>query len=199
MSEQVIIFFTTAILLIGTPGPATLSLAATSASFGIKRSMPFLFGILFGMALVIIGAVAGMASLLTGWPELRFTLQAIGGIYIIYLAYKIISAPIVIDDGENKKLPSLLDGLVLNLVNPKAYSAFLALFSQFLLPAETEFTSFVITGIACFILAFIIDVAWVMFGGMFKTIFAHPKWARSIRVLFAVLMVGSVALAMLLA
>ena len=55
-------------------------------------------------------------------------------VYICYLVWKIATAPVLdIQSASPGDSPGLRDGFILNLINPKAYAAFLSLFSQFLL------------------------------------------------------------------
>ncbi|WP_260865169.1 LysE family translocator [Shewanella sp. KCT] len=137
MLESLVSLIAATGLLLGSPGPAPLALAATGATFGIRRGAPFLAGILLGLSVAIIGASAGLAALFSNFPDLRLTFQLLGGAYIAFIAYKIASAPCTQLDNA-QQAPSFKDGFILNLLNPKAYAAFLAIFSQFLLPLETR-------------------------------------------------------------
>lgn len=178
-------------LLLGSPGPAPLALAATGAAYGVKKGIPFLAGILFGLSVAIIGATVGLASLLSSFPNLRFICQVFGAMYICYIAFKIATAPIV-SSNTSKFSPSFKDGFILNLLNPKAYAAFLAIFSQFLLPFTNSTVGYLVTGITCLLVAIVVDALWLFFGGALKPVFADPKQARAIRILFAGLMLATV-------
>lgn len=194
MFEQIFMLSTATALLLGSPGPAPLALAASSATFGIQRSLPFLFGILAGLIMVITAASTGFAVLLSTAPQLKFAIQLIGATYISYVAWKIASAPINGAEVE-AKCPSLIDGFMLNLLNPKAYAAFFALFSQFLLTFESVAASYIITGITSFIVAILVDTAWVLLGGSLKKLFAKPKAARVLRISFSLSMLFAVGVA----
>ena len=198
MWESILSLSIATALLLGSPGPAPLAIAATSAAFGMKNGIPFLIGILCGLMFAIVGATFGIATLLNTFPDIRLTLQVIGALYIIYIAQKIARAP-VLDHLNNRgaSKPSLLDGFILNLINPKAYAAFLAIFSQFLLPLETQFSSYLATGLICFLIAVIVDSAWLVLGGFLRPFFESPKSARFIRIVFAILMVSAVFFALL--
>lgn len=193
MLEQTIMLITATALLLGSPGPAPLALAATSATFGVRNSIPFLLGILSGLIVVIIAASTGFAVILSAVPQLKFVLQVMGAIYIGYVAWKIATAPIKTAKAD-LKCPSLVDGFMLNLLNPKAYATFLALFSQFLLPFESAFASYIITGGTAFIVAIVVDVGWVLLGGGLKSIFERPRAARVLRISFALSMLCAVGL-----
>jgi len=197
MIEAIATLITTTFLLLGSPGPAPLALAATGASHGFRKGVPFLAGILAGLAVAIIGAIAGLATLFASFPGLRLTVQILGSAYICYIAFKIATAPIIDSDaGPKPGAPSFADGFILNLLNPKAYAAFFAIFSGFLLPLTEITLSFLATGIICFLVAVIVDILWLYFGDLVRPLFRKRREARILRTTFAVLMVVAVILAL---
>lgn len=193
MYESVISLIVATALLLGSPGPAPLALAATGATYGVKKGFPFLVGILSGLAVAIIGASVGIATLLIAFPSIKVTMQVIAALYIIYVAQKIARAPVLNSGGSSPDLPPrLIDGFILNLLNPKAYAAFFAIFSQFLLPFHNELLSYLITATVCFFIALVVDVVWLVLGSVLRPIFETPRSARIMRVTFALLMVVAV-------
>lgn len=193
MYESLVSLVVATALLLGSPGPAPLALAATGATYGVKKGAPFLVGILCGLAIAIVGASVGIATLFNAFPGVKVTVQVMGALYIVYVAQKIARAPVLNTGVASPEIPPrLIDGFILNLLNPKAYAAFLALFSQFLLPSHSEFSSFLITGIVCFLVAVLVDVAWLVLGSALRPVFETPRSARVMRVSFAVLMVAAV-------
>ena len=146
MIEAFITLVSTTVLLLGSPGPAPIALAATGATFGFRKGMPFLFGILTGIAVAITAASVGLAALFNTFPQLKLGFQIIGGTYILYIAYKIASASAV-SAGDVENAPKFIDGFILNLLNPKLYAVFLAIYSKFLLPADSLFVSYLLTGL----------------------------------------------------
>lgn len=193
MIEALLTLVPVVALLLGSPGPAPLALAAVSASFGIKKGIAFLCGILAGLAVAMIGAVIGLSALFSLYPSSRLVVQIIGGLYIFYVAFKIASAPVIIDSKSQNKTPTFADGFILNLLNPKAYAAFLAIFSQFSLPMQSSSTSLLATASVCMVVALLVDSAWLALGGILKPLFKKPLQARILRIVFAVLMIIAVA------
>ncbi|MGX5200674.1 LysE family translocator [Aliikangiella sp. IMCC44632] len=192
MLESFIALITATALLLGSPGPAPLSLAATGATFGVKRGIPFLSGILVGLSVAIGAAIVGIAGLLSHFPSLSLFLKFAGAAYILYIAFKIACAPL----SKNQiatKAPNFQDGFVLNLLNPKAYAAFFAIFSQFLLPFSDPKIATLVTGLTCLSIAAIVDGVWLALGGVLKPIFSEPMHARVISIIFALSMVVAVA------
>jgi threonine/homoserine/homoserine lactone efflux protein len=195
MSEALISLVITTTLLLGSPGPATLALAATGATVGFRRGTPFLLGILAGLSIAIIGAAAGLATLFANFSELRLAAQILGALYITYIALKIATSPILkTENSLDSTAPRFRDGFILNLLNVKAYAAFLAIFSQFLLPFDPVITGYVFTGIVCILVATVVDIIWLWFGSAISPLFSKPREARILRIVFAVLMVLAVGL-----
>ena len=197
MFDSLLSLVVTTLLLLGSPGPATLALAATGATLGFKKGLPFLMGILAGLAAAIVGASLGVASLFATWPELKFWVQILGALYIVFIAFKIATAPVLND--SNKDLisaPGFTDGFVLNLLNPKAYAAFFAIFSQFLLPFAEVHVGFIATGLVCFLVGLSVDIVWLYIGGLLKQVFQRERSARLIRITFALLMIVAVVFAL---
>ncbi len=182
-------------LLLGSPGPAPLALAATGAAYGFRAGLPFLLGILSGLALAIVLGSAGIAALFEAVPASRFAMQVAGALYIGYVALKIATAPVTsVRASEHESAPNFRDGFILNVLNPKAYAVFLALFSQFLLPLATNATSTFATALVAYGVAIIVDTVWLALGGALRPLFETPGLARVTRVVFGLLMVIAVAI-----
>jgi len=179
-------------LLLGSPGPAPLAIAATSAIFGIKKGFNFLAGLIAGFALVLL--IQGIAmNLLVGQnPMITKGLQLFGFVYILYIAVKIAKAPIVNDDTGSTSPPNFIDGVILNISNPKAYAALVAINSQMLLPYEQSNKAYFLTAVTCFAVVVIIDLAWLFLGKLLRPLMQNPKTGRTVRMIFAVSMVVAV-------
>ena len=194
MTEALLSLVLATSVLLGSPGPVPLALAATGAVFGVRRSIPFLIGILGGLIVVITLSATGIATLFELYPASRFAVQTLGAGYILYVAYKIATAPLMsANDTGAGKAPALKDGFILNLLNPKAYAAFLALFSQAVLPIADPHVAIGVTALVAFLVAIVIDAVWLTIGGVLRPVFESPYLARPTRVVFAVLMLMAVA------
>ena len=196
MFEAVVSLVLATALLLGSPGPVPIALGATGASYGPRQGVSFLFGILSGLVFAIVFGSLGVAALFSAFPTSRYIVGIAGALYILYLAAKIATAtiPAGIDESVGTA-PTFRDGFILNLLNPKAYAAFAALFSQFLLPFSSEILSIGITALVAFLVAIIVDSTWLLLGGLLTPIFLSPTLGRPIRIVFGVSMVLAVVLA----
>lgn len=189
--EAFISLVLTTALLLGSPGPAPLALAGVGASFGFKGGMRFLSGILAGLLVVIFAVATGLGTLFTTYPLTKSICQFVGVAYLLYVAYKIASAQGSIAEREGAA-PSFKDGFILNLINPKAYAAFLAIFANNLLILGDPLLSVIMTGVVCFAVAVIVDGLWMAIGGSLQTIFATPAQAKQLRLVCAAALLVSV-------
>src|SRR5258707_7155822 len=79
--------------LAGSPGPATLSLAASGAAFGARRSLGYLAGIVVGMVGVMAVTAAGLVGVLLAVPGATPVVVALAAGDFVYLAVRIAPAP----------------------------------------------------------------------------------------------------------
>jgi threonine/homoserine/homoserine lactone efflux protein len=193
MPEAIAALVITTAALLGSPGPATLSLAAVGATSGISRGLPYYAGILAGLLFAMLGAIAGLATVLARWPQAGLIIQSIGAAYILYVAWKIATAPTVTEDAsEDIRHPGFRDGFILNILNAKAYAVFFALFTQLLLPFDSANLAYAATAAVVFAVGIFVDIVWLLAGGFLQSIFRNPRSARLIRIVFGILIVASV-------
>src|SRR5215813_1131504 len=101
----------TATIVMGSPGPSTISATAVGAAFGLRRSLPYVGGLVLGTTTVL-GAVAlGVVALLFAVPWGAHLLAGLSAVYIMYLAFRIATAPPLASPGERTVAPSFAGGL----------------------------------------------------------------------------------------
>ena len=183
--------------LTGSPGPNTLSLAATGAAFGARRGLGYMAGLAAGMVLVMAVTASGVSGVLLALPGAAPIVVAAAAAYIAYLAYRIATAPPLAEDAGQGRHPSFLGGVFLSLVNPKAYAAMAALFSGFVLLREDLALDAALKGGVLLSILILVNVAWLVAGAALTRCFREPRLNRIINATFAALLVASVAAALL--
>lgn len=190
--SEFVAFVFAGVVLVASPGPATLSLAAAGAAFDGRQARIYLFGIMSGAALVIAGVAAGLLTAILSVPHAATVLAVISLCYLGYLAYRIASAPPINSEGGISAAPGFMTGLVFNLSNPKAYAAFAALFAGFDLVPGAPFAATVLEAVLCYVIVILADIAWVLVGATLRRHLHDPRKSRIINISFAVLLVLSV-------
>jgi threonine/homoserine/homoserine lactone efflux protein len=183
--------------LAGSPGPNTLSLVATGAAFGARRGLAYLAGLTVGMVVVMAITATGVIGLILTLPGATPVVTVIAGLYFVYLAFRIATAPPLGEITETHREPSLVAGIVQSLINPKAYAAMAALFSGFILVRRQLALDFAAKVVVATIIIVIVNVAWLAGGAALTRWFRDPKANRLINVGFAVLLLVSVSAALL--
>ncbi|WP_125783999.1 LysE family translocator [Pseudoalteromonas rubra] len=187
MYEALFSIALTTALLLGSPGPAPLALAAVGASSGVRRGVPFLSGILLGLLVAIIAAATGLGALLLSYPNLSAVCQGVAIAYLFYVAYKIATNRSGLSDVSGGEV-GFRDGFILNLLNPKAYAACIAIFANNSVPDASPVMGAVLAAITCFAIAILVDSLWLVFGGVLHRFIKTPKQLRILRLFFAFLL-----------
>ncbi|MEN4700719.1 LysE family translocator [Pantoea agglomerans] len=113
-------FFSYVTVMSITPGPNNLLLATSGVNFGMRRTLPMVFGILVGCALQTVIAGVALEVLLHWMAAIRLPLTLAGCAYLLWLSWKIFraSAPEV----RSKPQPmTMLGGACFQAINPKAW------------------------------------------------------------------------------
>ena len=195
--DGLIALFTAAIALMGSPGPATLSSAAAGAAYRL-RAVPYVAGITLGTITVMVLVAAGVTGLITSLPGAAPVISALAAAYILYLAWRIATAPPVGALDRQAAAPPFIGGYAMAVVNPKAYGAMGALFSGFPLVPHDPVTDGTLKVALLSGLALAVNATWMSLGAGLARAMQNPRTSRALNVTFAVLLVASVVVAVLL-
>lgn len=197
--RELILLLLAAFPLMGSPGPATLSLAATGAAFGSRRGLPYFYGIVTGTTTVLVLVASGVTGLITARPSLVHVIAVVAAAYILYLAYRIATAPVSGEDRATAAVPSLYGGFALAIANPKAFAAIGAVYSGRQLVDSDIVLDAVCKTAALFTVIVIVNAGWLVFGSTFSVLLRDPRSGRIANISFAALLLASVALTLIAA
>ncbi|HEV7606218.1 MAG TPA: LysE family translocator [Steroidobacteraceae bacterium] len=134
-----LLYLATWTLVALSPGPAVMFSMSQAARHGMRGAVAGTAGILLGHVFVF-GAVAfGLAALLASYSGAVTTIRIVGALYLIYLGVKMLlskprgTAPVVAADAPRHG-GLVLQGLGVQLTNPKLLLFVLALLPQFISP-----------------------------------------------------------------
>jgi len=121
-------------LLAITPGPGVFAVLATSLNTNIKNSFYMIAGIVMGDIIFLLLAIFSLGAIQSILGEMFILIKYIGGVYLLYLAYKIFTSSCTINLNEKQNINtsrSFISGLFITLSNPKVilfYISFLPTF-----------------------------------------------------------------------
>ena len=193
--RQLVALVLAATVVMGSPGPATISVTAVGAAFGLRDSLRYAWGIVLGTIAVLLVVATGVMAVLTSMPKLAPLLAFASGAYILDLAFKIATAPPLAARAAEASRPTRLAGFLLAVANPKAYVAIAAVFAG---ASSSQGAGDIgiwlkLTVLALMIVA--IHALWLVAGASFARFLRRPAASRIINLIFATTLVLTTALA----
>jgi threonine/homoserine/homoserine lactone efflux protein len=182
--------------VMGSPGPATISLVAAGSAFGVRRSFKYLIGVIVGTTVVLVAVATGITAALLALPAIGSVLLGISAAYILWLAYHIATAPPLSSRTAARDAPSFAGGALLGVTNPKGWVAIAAVFTSAHLAddAATDAAAKIVVLTAMLIVTL---TTWLVAGRSLAPVLREPRRARLVNAALAVGLVGATALAML--
>jgi threonine/homoserine/homoserine lactone efflux protein len=178
------------------PGPAVAAVLARVMAQGSAGMVWFIFGLMLGDILWFLIAVFGLAALATLVQPVFFVLKYLGAAYLLYLAWKLWTAPVAMDAaepvrGQGAKL--FVGGLLITMSNPKTMLFYLAM-----LPALIDLPGLSTMGMLEIAVTIAIVFAMVFFGlvalaAQVRRLFTSPRAIRIVNRTSGVAMAGAAA------
>lgn len=179
------------------PGPGNMFFAANGARFGFALTIAANAGYHLATWVVTFAIGLGFGWIATGFPAFLQAIKYAGSLYVFYLAWCVARAGPINHDTEARHA-GLFDGVILLLLNPKAYLIIALMFTQFSdAGAKPQFglvlwitTVFTLNNLVAFSL-------WAYVGDRLALAFRHDVRARQLNLIFGTVLAG-VAVWMLL-
>lgn len=139
MSLEVLIAFIIAssILLI-IPGPTILTVISYSISHGKKVKLPLICAVTLGDTTSLVLSLLGLGTLLASSAFYFTVLKYAGGLYLLYLGFKLIkagftsSSSIQVKNTQESNIKLFLNTYLVTALNPKGMIFFIAFLPQFI-------------------------------------------------------------------
>ena len=152
-----------------TPGPGNILALNTTSTYGWKRSRLLILGICLGYAIVQVGCSIALYSLNQVFEPALKILCYVGGIYMIWLAVHIFrSQP---EENVMEKNPTLLEGLLLQLVNVKIYFYISSLLSAYFIPNCDTIPELALAGCFAVSIGSVACLTWAFLGVKLQKIY----------------------------
>ncbi|MDA9338367.1 LysE family translocator [Flavobacteriaceae bacterium] len=146
--ETLISFILAVSILAISPGPDNIFVLMQSVVHGKKYGLATIIGLMTGCIVHTIFVAVGISTIIKENNTIFLVIKILGAVYLLYLAYKVITGGSEISmstEKIDKKTPFQLFkiGFIMNVLNPKVTLFFLALFPGFLfseiLPISLQF------------------------------------------------------------
>jgi threonine/homoserine/homoserine lactone efflux protein len=193
-----LVFATALFIAAASPGPGIAAIVARVLGRGPQGAVAFSIGVALGDVVWLTFAILGLAAIAQAFHGVFLAIKYAGAAYLLYIAYKLWTAPIEALDTKAEtaaERPSrlLLGGLALTLGNPKPIVFYLAL-----LPTLLDLTQVTILGYAelvaaTFAVLALVFAIYIGLAARARRLFTSPKALRILNKSTGAVMAGAAA------
>jgi len=137
--EMLFTFITASIILLSIPGPAILTVISYSISHGNKAKVPLAAAVALGDSTALFLSLIGLGVVLAKSAFLFQVIKIVGGVYLLYLGYKLLKAGLKseglsFEKNSVSKKKLFMDTYLVTALNPKGIIFFVSFLPQFINP-----------------------------------------------------------------
>jgi len=180
-----VVFGTALLVAAASPGPGIAALVARVLGRGPRGAVAFSAGLAVGDVVWLACAVVGLAALAEAFHGLFVAIKYGGVAYLVYLAYRIWTAPVearalAAETAREHPFRLFLAGLALTLGNPKVMVFYLALLPTILDLSRVTVWGFAeLVGVTLSVLA-LVFAAYALAAARARRLFTSPKALRAL-------------------
>ena len=150
-----------------TPGPNNIIASYSGFHFGFKKTIPHILGVTFGWPSLILAVNFGLVIIFIEFPIVQRTVEILGSLFLIYLAYTLIKVK-SIEEKEVQKPMTFLASYFFQFINPKGVVTAIIVVSQFIDSGENFLKDTFVVLSFTLISAFLSICTWTIFGKYLK-------------------------------
>ena len=171
-----------------TPEPNNLLSSYSGFNFGIKRTLPLIYGVTFGFPLLIIIINSGLIIFFKKFPALQEIIKILGSVFILYFAYKVALNK---SSGEQKiKNPAkFFNMLFFQFINPKAVLFAIIVVSTFIHVNENFIRDTIIVLSVAISFSFVSIFSWCLLGKFLRKFATNEKFIRAFNYVMSFLLI----------
>lgn len=152
-----------------TPGPNNILSMSNANKFGYKKTLKFMSGVFVGFVIIMLICSYFNLLLFNLIPRIKFFMGIVGALYMLYLAVKIITSEINLDENRgSEKLNSFFTGLTMQFFNFKVIIYGITVISNFIIPYYKSSTALFLFSVFLASISVLSTSCWALFGVLFK-------------------------------
>ena len=174
-----------------TPGPNNVIASYSGFNFGIKKTLPHIFGVTFGFTFLIFLLTIGLVNVFKIFPLIQVSLKYLGSIFLIYLAYKIYFSKM---DGEKKNdnPVKFIETFLFQFLNPKGVLIGIIIVSTYVEHGE----NYLVYATQVVLFAFVVSLSsitfWTFVGKYLRKFATNEKFIKYFNCVMSVLLLLSI-------
>jgi threonine/homoserine/homoserine lactone efflux protein len=174
-----------------TPGPNNIMLLSSGLTWGFRRTLPLLAGVLLGGTFMIATVGLGLGAVFVAFPVLKTILKYAGAAYLIYLAAVIaMSDTTATEQGVGRGPMTFWAGVLFQWVNVKAWVMIIGAITIYAAIAAYPW-NIVIQSAISLMIGILAASTWALFGHALRPILTSPAKVRAFNIVMALLLLSS--------
>ena len=174
------------------PGPNNILASYSGFNFGLVKTIPHMFGVIFGFTSLVIAINFGLINIFKNFPIIQEILKYMGTIFLIYLSYKI-SFSKASSDNSSKNPIKFIESFFFQFINPKSVIVAVIMVSTYVVSGE-NFINYSMWVIAiAFIFACFSIVFWTLLGRFLRKFATNEKFIKRFNYVMSLLLVSCIA------
>lgn len=176
-----------------TPGPNNIMLLSSGLTFGYKKTIPHMLGVILGFPFMTVCIGLGLSQFFKIYPYSFVVLKIIGILYLLLLAWKIANLhPELKKDNTSSQPLKFLPIVLFQWVNIKNWIKIITAMSVYITSVEYVFEQTMIIAIIFLTTVTISANFWTMGGVILQKLIKSHIGIRRFNITMAVLLVASI-------
>ena len=174
-----------------TPGPNNVIASYSGFNFGIKKTLPHIFGVTFGFTFLIFLLTIGLVNVFKIFPLIQVSLKYLGSIFLIYLAYKIYFSKID-DEKKNDNPVKFIETFLFQFLNPKGVLIGIIIVSTYVEHGENYLNYATQVVLFAFVVSLSSITFWTFVGKYLRKFATNEKFIKYFNCVMSVLLLLSI-------
>ena len=172
------------------PGPNNAVASYSAFNFGIKKTLPIIWGVGIGYTVLVVLLIFALISVFQKYPYLQEIIRVLGSLFLIYLAYKI-SFSKSKSKSTTENPVKFYETFFFQFINPKGVMAAITLISKFV-TQENYINSSITVIIVCSVTAFLSITSWALLGKFLRKFATNNEFIKRFNYAMSILLVACV-------
>ena len=174
-----------------TPGPNNVIASYSGFNFGIKKTLPHIFGVALGFTFLIFLLTIGLVNVFKIFPIIQVSLKYLGSIFLVYLAYKIYFSKID-SEKKNENPVKFIETFLFQFLNPKGVLIGIIIVSTYVEHGE----NYLKYAIQVILFAFLVSLSsitfWTFVGKYLRKFATNEKFIKYFNCVMSLLLILSI-------
>jgi threonine/homoserine/homoserine lactone efflux protein len=191
MSQPLFIAFVVfAAVMFFTPGPNNIMLLSSGLTYGFRRTLPHMAGVVIGFAFMVGAVGLGFEAIFVAYPVLQTILKYAGAAYLVYLA-GVIATSGPATPGQNNARPLTFWGAAMfQWINVKGWVMVIGTITAYAAIASFPW-NILMQVVISLLMGTVSCIAWALFGSALRPWVTSARAVRVFNVVMAILLLAS--------